>query len=99
MFIFNIVVLQQIRQNDSKQEPLSAASEALVLERGAELVRISMMLQEASAICKGLNRPLVRGRAGVLVLWLICSYSIAIEVVFLMVLCVFSTRNPVYADL
>lgn len=54
--------LQQIRQNDSKQEPLSAASEALVLERGAELVRISMMLQEASAICKGLNRPLTFSR-------------------------------------
>ena len=30
------------------------------LMRGSELVRIAMMLQEATAICKNLNKPLVR---------------------------------------
>ncbi len=37
----------------------SSLSETSILRHGSELVRVSMMLQEAAAICKTLNKPLV----------------------------------------
>lgn len=37
----------------------STGSESSLLHHGSEVVRVSMMLQEATAICKALNKPLV----------------------------------------
>lgn len=52
---------KQLRVETSKRDSISSLSsltEGSIL-RGSELMRVAMMLQEASAICKGLNKPLV----------------------------------------
>ena len=55
---------KQLRMETSKRDStvsLGGLSEGSIL-KGSELMRVAMMLQEASAICKGLNKPLVRCR-------------------------------------
>ena len=56
---------KQMRMESSKRESTvslgGGTGEGTVL-KGSELMRVAMMLQEASALCKGLNKPLVRWR-------------------------------------
>lgn len=56
---------QQLRRESSSKRDstvsLTNLSEGSML-KGSELMRVAMMLQEASAICKGLNKPLVSER-------------------------------------
>ena len=59
---------KQLRMESSKRDSTvslggdgGGLSEGSIL-KGSELMRVAMMLQEASAICKGLNKPLVRIR-------------------------------------
>ena len=59
---------KQMRLESSKRDSTSSLGgeggglgEGSIL-KGSELMRVAMMLQEASAICKGLNKPLVRSR-------------------------------------
>ena len=57
---------KELRMETSKRDSVvsmtSNLSEGSIL-KGSELMRVAMMLQEASAICKGLNKPLVSNAA------------------------------------
>ena len=57
---------KELRMETSKRDSIvsvaSSLSEGSIL-KGSELMRVAMMLQEASAICKGLNKPLVSNAA------------------------------------
>ena len=54
---------KELKMNTSKRDSSTVSlggglTEGSIL-KGSELVRVAMMLQEASAICKGLNKPMV----------------------------------------
>ena len=63
---------KQLRMESSKRDSTvslggDGMNEGSIL-KGSELMRVAMMLQEASAICKGLNKPLVRKKLAASVL-------------------------------